>query len=314
MHNRTRSLSLAIVALSAGTLGWGAVASAGGSTPPGSSIPDGAGSTVTVVDAGDPATQIELNTLPAVGDMATIETHAVTEGGVILPDDDYDMSANVTSTETIEVTETTDSDFVATGSVVEYESSSALTEGTADLEDPMQALVDVPLEYTFANPYWVEDVELGDDAPSGGDFADLVDSLHQMHGFGAVALPDEPVGVGATWTATVPWTYGDETVPVAADFTLVSVADGAYEISFRSELDSQDFVDTMTEGEDMSEIESADGSFTATGTVHGDVAEPLRHAAAFELRMVYEADYTDDDRDGGIDLTITAERESTPTT
>lgn len=313
MPKRTRSLSLAIVALAAGTLAArtlaaGATAAAASATA--ATVPDDT-VTVTVTDAGDPAAQVDLQTLPSVGDAATVSIRSVSGGEMVIGDGEgLDMSAIVGTVESVEVTDVTGPGFVADGELVEFEATSAISEERDEFEHPVTELLGVPLQFTFVSPFEVASIELADGSDID-DSASVLRTLEAIEMLTTVVVPDNPIGEGATWTAAPPLTYEGATLPLVVDYELVSITDGQYEIAFSADLTEDEVLDLMGP-EQRDDIVSVDGSFEYSGTLSGNVNQALDTTVAVQVDMVLDVDYVDPDQDGSATMTLAIERVSTP--
>ena len=202
---------------------------------------------ITVTDAGDPATAIELRVAPDVGDVATLRTRVDSE--MHTGDDVEDTMPPFTSSE-------------------EYSQT---------LE-----IVDVPLMIEFDPERRIVGIEPQDDSVVSEDQLGSIDTLAASGNILAVVVPESAVGVGAIWSANIPMSMDDEQLPLEVTFELVALEDGSYTIDVESHVDTEAMSESVTLPPEMEGFEIV---WDVTGTISGRIDEPLESATRLHVEM-----------------------------
>lgn len=241
--------------------------------------------TVVVDDTGSG----ETYTLPAayaVGQTAMIEGEFTSSVAVSGPtSDEYSITVNVEYRS--EVVELTDDG----GAVVESEYLSAGVVASDDGVDTaaFEDLVGIRYRETYAADGSVTATELVDEDSLSDAQQSAAEDLIGQASTSTITFPAEPVGVGATWTSDSTLRSQGVDVVVVDHYELVAVDDGIYTIS----MDYGAPIDDSLGGEDVT------GSITASGTIRGDLDNPL--AVTARLQQVVEMSVEDE---GTLEMTV----------
>lgn len=291
------AFALAAIGVTAVSLG---ASSAGATSVP----PTGDGETV-VLDQGDLSQAVDLNTRPAVGSAATNTTVSTTAGTLSLTGEaaqTVDIDVLTTVVESGEITAADDTGVTMRRRVESYDvvdSSSAPGVGESFASDEeLGELVGVELDYLFDADNRLQDVVPADGVELSPAQSAAVGEI-VADGIDKADLPDEEVGVGAQWTATLP---GADAV---GTYTLVSLVDGQYTVDVTLAGDASSFFDAeLPDG-----FDAATGSIEGTGTLVGNVDEPLVRSTELEFSM--NVTLTGANGEMTMDLTMTESEVST---
>lgn len=201
----------------------------------------------------------------AVGQTASTSATLRSTVGFSGADDDDEQSVVVEVAFRSEVVEVLDDG----GAVVESAfESAAVTEQPSGGEfddDAIEDLTGVRYRETYAADGSVTETELVDEDELSGAQRQAAEDLIGQASSNSISFPDEPVGVGATWTSDSTLVSQGVEIVVTDRYELLSVDDGVYTIS----------VDYGTPIDDEVSGTRVTGSIEATGTIRGDVANPL---------------------------------------
>lgn len=257
---------------------------------------------ITVTDAGDPATAVDLTPVASVGaktnDTVTTFLTAVASGG----GQRVEVSETTTVIYTTEVVAAApDGGYTQNWAVASATSSEPISESVSDISE-YAALTGVLLTSTYDANGFASPVTA---APGVVPTADQTAAIESQNsgGIGEVILvPDSPVGAGATWTVTRDEAAG--TVRSTQNYHLVSVTDGRYSLEF-------DYTITYTDSPLPSEPTTlVSGTSTGSGTQTGVIATMGNVWQKFE--QVDDLVYTEPGFQADYDITWSTEWVSKP--
>ncbi|MDQ3543177.1 MAG: hypothetical protein M3431_04845, partial [Actinomycetota bacterium] len=228
---------------------------------------------ITVTDAGDPATAIELRVAPDVGDVATLMTRVDSE--MHTGDDVEDTMPPFTSSEeysqTLEIVDVADDGaYSANSTLTTYTADSSLVGESSEFG--LGLIVDVPLVIKFDPERRIVGIEPQDDSVVSEDQLGSIDTLAASGNILAVVVPESAVGVGAIWSANIPTSMDDEQLPLEVTFELVTLEDGSYTIDVESHVDTEAMSESVTLPPEMEGFETV---WDVTGTISGRIDETL---------------------------------------
>lgn len=239
-------------------------------------------SNVVVESTGDQTNAITLPPPAAVGERAV----SATSFDLVISADDFEIALALQLDMTSEVTElTADGGYVAITTIDHVELTEAPT--TVDVSAlGYDGLAGAQFQQTFdasgktMSTELLNADQLGEAARSAAEgFTGNLQSAQFVY-------PDEPVGVGARWTADLEIATEGFAIPTTYAYELTAITDGRYTIavSYESEFD------TTIEGQ------QASGDVTGLGTVVGSVDNPLDVSVTL--------DQTIDATSGGVDVSV----------
>ena len=235
---------------------------------------------IEVIDAGDPDTAQVLRIAPEVGDTATVATSTESVFTYASADDPGEpRSDHDDVTQHVEITAVgSDGEFEAVATVTEYE-------GRYDaFVVPMESLVDVPLTAEFGADWQIDHITAIDLETPTDDQSKSIDLIRWSSNLLRPITPTEPVGDGATWTATVMLSMdGDDPLPTVARFELSEIVDDEYTVTVEASVDSRE--------QDVPASWTALGDVTAqlAGTYTGSLTDPLAHTSQFAIDLTFNS-------------------------
>lgn len=294
--HRARTATAAIAGVAGLTVALAASPAGASSVPPPS---DG---TVTMIDAGDPSEQVDLNARPAVGAVATNTSESTVAGTLTLEGPRsgvVEIDVTTTVVEYGEILASDDTGVVMLRRVESYDvddrSNPAGYGESFASDEELAELVGIDLERhigpdnRLVDIVPVGDVELTPAQQAAVD--EIIDDARDK-----ADLPPDPIGVGAQWTASLP---GQGDGAVVANYHLVSIADGEYTIEVTIEADGSSFFGAnIPDGFDQIE-----GTVTGSGTLVGSVDEPLVRTTTLEMAL--DLTLTGEAGEMQMDLTMT---------
>lgn len=257
---------------------------------------------VTVTDAGDPATAVDLTPGATVGaktnDTVTTFLTAVASGG----GQRVDVSETTTLTYTTEVIAAApDGGYTQNWAVASATSSEPISESVSDISE-FAALTGVLLTSTYDANGFASPVTAAPGVVPTADQAAAIDAQNADGINEVIVVPDSPVGTGATWTVSRNEAAGS--IQSTQNYHLVSVADGRYSLEF-------DFTITYTNTQHPTEPTTlVSGTSTGSGTQTGVVATIGNVWQKFE--QVDDLVYTEPGFQADYDITWSTEWVSEP--
>lgn len=245
-----------------------AASSAGATTPP-----DG-GAVVAVADAGDASQLVDLTPVRRPGSIWTETTTFALIGTDTGPGVSYDYSTEGTLATRGEVV-AAQPDGSYDAHVTIESSSQTVASGGAYAEDLLddeyyQELLGVPVAVTATGQNVVQSAAPVDGATLTAEHQAALSYVWELPQSTPRIFPDQPVGVGATWTIAMPSLIDGVDLPTNYTCRLISAVDGQYVVEFDSTVDF-----AQATGPSVG-ANTPDGTITAAGTVTGDVADPFR--------------------------------------
>jgi len=261
-----RAIRVLVAGIGIGVGAAGAGSAVSAVAPPG-------GVVVTVTNAGDPAQLVDLTPVRTVGQVSVESRSQAVIGNFAGPGVSYEVSVDGTSSNRTEVV-----DALADGSYGVHSTLLSFSQNVISggefaeeilLPEAYQALQGVPVAVSMS----AQNARLSGapvagttlTAEQGEAFADFW-SIPQID---PTVFPDQPVGVGGTWTATLAPALVDVTLPMAFTFTLISVTGGQNQVQFDASADFSQATGAYVDGYTPA------GTITVSGTITTTANDPL---------------------------------------
>ncbi|MGH9138152.1 MAG: hypothetical protein ACRD0G_14080, partial [Acidimicrobiales bacterium] len=239
-------------------------------TAPSAPGPSASPVTLTVTNPGDAAQAVDLTPVYTVGSTSRFETSETLTGQIGFGSP-VDATVEWTDRQHGEIS-AANPDGSYTQVITVESATNQVVSGPPESAELMStelfdSITGVPIEMSYNHQNVAVSMGVSPGATATAEQQQAIAGLLVPNQATPVAYPADPVGAGATWTATHPFPWQGTTGTISVDYRLDTVSGDQWSVSYSFTVDMSQI--TFANGV------SATGTMSETGTVTGSISSPL---------------------------------------